>query len=84
MLGIVVATTRAKAMAAAAKISMKDVGSHSGDVILTIEQAIAAGGERVKMGPVKGRDMAKGCYQKSWSTQSQLIFLLQLLTLTRS
>lgn len=62
MLGIVVATTRAKAMAAAAKISMKDVGfDMRGDVILTIDQAIAAGGERVKIGPVKGRkDMAKG------------------------
>jgi len=60
MLGIVVATTRAKAMAAARKISMKDVGSQGGDAILTIEQAIAAGGERIKTGPVKGRDMAKG------------------------
>jgi hypothetical protein len=62
MLGIVVATTRAKAMAAALKISTKDVGNHGGDVILTIEQAIAAGGERIKTGPVKGRDMAKGYY----------------------
>lgn len=61
MLGIVVATTRVKAMAAAAKILMKDVGYYSGDTILTIDQALAAGGERVKIGPIKGReDVAKG------------------------
>ncbi|CAB3363857.1 Hypothetical predicted protein [Cloeon dipterum] len=59
MLGVVVATTRAKALAAAAKIhSRLAYWKYRCEVrfpILTIDQARKAGENHVKIGPVKGR-----------------------------
>jgi len=64
ILGIVVATSRAKAMKAASKLVIKDVAYRPRETVLTIDQALKAGGDRVKIGPIKGREAGDKCKQK--------------------